>query len=676
MKRLSLLLYIVVLAAAPALAQKVDRTKAPQPKPAPVINIGKYQSFTLKNGLKCFLVENHQLPRVSYQITLDNDPVMEGEAAGYISMAGDLMKKGTSTRTKDQINEEIDFIGASLSASSNGIYGSSLNKHQSTMLEIMSDVLMNPIFPEEELEKLKKDMLSNLSANKSDPDAISDNVADVLRFGKKHPYGELITESTVKNIDIEKVKSYYKTYFKPANAYLIIVGDINLKDAKKTAKKYFATWAGENVPSHTYNKPTAPEKTQVALVDKPGAVQSVVTITYPIEFELGSDDYVVARLMNTVLGSSGSGRLFKNIREDKGWTYGAYSQLAADKDIGYFSDSAKVRNDVTDSAIVEFMSELKRIRDEKVSVEELELMKSKMSGRFALSLERPQTVAAFALNTAMYKLPADYYQNYLQKIAAVTPEDIQKAAQKYIKPENAYIQVVGAASELKDKLSAFGTVKQYDIYGEEVKEMKVSADVTAEQVIENYIKARGGRAALENVKDIYTEMEASTPMGALTFIVSEKAPDKKAVVQQVNGQTMGKQVFTAKKVAIGGQTFTEGPQFDTFKSAGLMHPELNYAKHGYTLKLNGKKMLNGKAVYEVTVGDPNGNKVTNSYDVETGFLVQTVDKIAGTQTFAKYSKVDGVMFPYEIIVPSPLGELKLQVKSVKVNKGIEDSTFE
>src|SRR5271154_6083288 len=211
---------------------QVDRTKAPKPAPARGIKIGDYQAFTLKNGLQVFVVENHKLPRVQFSINLKSDPILEGEKTGYVNIAGNLIGTGTKTRTKAQLDEEVDFIGASLNTSPSGISASSLTKHSGKLLELMSDVLYNPSFAQAELDKLKTQTLSGISAGKDDPNAIAANVRGALVYGKDHPYGEIATEKSVGSITLEDCKGYYDTYFKPNNAYLIMVGDINLKNAK------------------------------------------------------------------------------------------------------------------------------------------------------------------------------------------------------------------------------------------------------------------------------------------------------------------------------------------------------------------------------------------------------------------------------------------------------------
>ncbi len=442
-----------------------DRSVKPEPGPAPEIQLGDVESFTLKNGLKVFVVENNKLPRVSFSLVLDNDPVLEKENAGYVSMMGQLLRSGTSNRDKAKLDEDIDFLGASLSTSSTGVYAGSLKKHADKILGIMADVVLNASFPESELEKLKKQTLSGLAANKDDADAIAANVSQVLRYGKDHPYGEITTEETVENIDLAEIKEYYNTYFKPDNAYLAVVGDINKKEAEKLVKKYFAKWEKGNVPSAEYALPEAPDETIVALVDRSNSVQSVINITYPLKLQPGHPDVIKSNVMNQILGGAFSSRLNMNLREKHGYTYGANSSISSDKLVGSFRASSSVRNEVTDSAIVEFLHELKNIKTNNVTDEELQNVKNYLTGSFARSLENPQTIATFAINIDRYNLPADYYTNYLKKIAEVSLQDVDEMAERYIIPKNAYIIVVGKGADIADKIGKYGVMKYYDIYG-------------------------------------------------------------------------------------------------------------------------------------------------------------------------------------------------------------------
>ena len=392
------------------------RSQAPEAGAARKIELGEYDSFVLDNGLRVIVVENHKIPRISYQLYVDRDATIEGNKAGLTGIAGQLMSMGTTSRTKAQIDESVDFIGASLNTNSQGGFASSLTRHTETVLAIFADVILNPSFPEHEFDKLKTQTISGLQTNKDDPNAISGNVSNALLYGKDHPYGELTTETTVSNLTVEDCKEYYNKYFAPNISYLVIVGDITADKAKSEAQKYFGGWAKKDVEEHTYQMPENPEKTRVAFVDKTGAVQSVINIAYPVNLEPGDEDVIPGRVMNTILGSGFSGRLFRNLREDKAYTYGAYSSLSYDELVGEFSAGASVRNEVTDSAITQFILELDSMRRTEVSDTELELAKNYIAGAFARSLERPQTIANFALNTYRYDLPEDYYASYLEKL--------------------------------------------------------------------------------------------------------------------------------------------------------------------------------------------------------------------------------------------------------------------
>jgi len=397
MKRFIYSIIIVLIANLSLLAQ-VDRTKAPKAGPAPEIKIGKFNSFTLPNGLKVFVVENHRLPMVTYSITLVNTPVLEKENAGYSQIAGEMLGTGTKKRTKDQINEEIDFIGGSFQASASNVYASSLKKHTAKLLDLVSDIVINPVFKQEELEKIKTQTLSSIAANKNDPEAIASDVIGVLNFGIDHPYGEIPTEASVKKISLEKCNEYYQTFFRPNVAYMSIVGDITLAEAKPLIEKYFGKWERKTVPALSYEKPTAPVSRKVAIVNRDESVQSVINIGYAVDVTLSNPDYIKTRVANTLLGG-GTYRLFDNLREKHGYTSGAYSSIRSMPLVGSFTASTNVRNEVTDSSIYEIVSEMDRMRNELVPDDELMRVKNYMTGKLALSLESPQTTASFAIDT-------------------------------------------------------------------------------------------------------------------------------------------------------------------------------------------------------------------------------------------------------------------------------------
>jgi zinc protease len=667
--------------------QKLDRSKKPSPGPAPEIKIGNYESFELPNGLKVFVVENHKLPRVAFSLVLDRDPLLEGDKAGYISTTGELIGRGTKTRTKEQLDEEVDFIGASFSTSSTGMYGSSLKKHTNKLVEIMADVLLNPSFPAEELEKIKKQTLSALAADKDDPDAISDDVAAALVYGKNHPYGEITTEASVKKITLDDCKNFYNTYFKPNISYLAIVGDIKKAEAESLVKKYLGAWQKADVPKHSYPTPQQPEKRIVAIVDRPNSVQSVIDITYPLELKPGDPEVIKSRIMNEIAGGSFTSRLNMNLREKHGYTYGIYSSVNSDKFVGKFSSSAKVRNEVTDSSIVEILKELSTMEKEKVTDLELQNAKNYITGSFARSLENPQTVASFAINTARYNLPKDYYANYLKNVQNVNLDDVQQMAQRFIKTERAYVVVVGKGEEIGKRLDQFGEKRFYDIYGNPVDNTKkaIPTDITPEQVYDKYIKSIGGRDKIKKVKDLTTKATLSVQGASLDVVKYDKAPNKTFMTANMGGNEAFKMVFDGKKgyqMQMGQKQETLGKELEDRKIESYFVYESALKELGLKLKMLELVSIDGKDAYKVEMTYPSGNKMIQYFDKESGLKVKE-EKSADTpqgpmlQTieYSDYKEIEGIKMPFKISQSNPNFSLEFNILSVEVNKGVKDDVF-
>ncbi|HHB52790.1 MAG TPA: insulinase family protein, partial [Saprospiraceae bacterium] len=520
------------------------RAHQPQPGPAPTIKLGKYQEFTLDNGVKCIVVENNKVPKVSFRLFIDEQPSREGKKAGAAEFAGDLLSRGSKNRTKAQLDEEVDFIGADFSTFSQGFYAASLSKYTDQLMDVVSDAIFNPTFSEEQFNKIKKQKLSSLASEKEDPNAIAGNVRGVLNFGKNHPYGEVVTEETVNNLTVQDCKNYYQSHFRPNNAFLIFVGDIKLEDAKKMANKYFGKWKPVILEEMDEPKVTIPTKRTVDFVHKSGAVQSVVNVTYPVDFKPDSPDAIKASVMNTLLGGFFRSRLNQNLREDHAYTYGAGSALRKDRLIGSFRAGGSVRNEVTDSVIVQIDYELNRLINEKVSEEELDLVKNVMAGQFGRSLEDPRTMARFSLNVARYNLPKNYYRDYLKNLAAVTAEDVQMMAKKYLKPNACHILVVGDKNEVADKLTQFGTVNFYDTYGNPVtNEGPAVETLSLLQLMDKHSDAMGGKKAMDDMKSLVTEYTAEVQGTKLNLWSVKVDGEKYAMKASIGGQPMQEQRF-------------------------------------------------------------------------------------------------------------------------------------
>lgn len=668
------------------------RKQAPAAGDAPKIQIGKAETFKLDNGLTVIVVENHKLPKVSYQIFVDNDPVLEKNAAGYLEIMGEMLATGTKIRTKSQINQEIDFIGASLSSSANGVSGSCLKKHSDSFLTIMSDMLLNPTFPQEELDKAKVRAESNLASQKDDANAIASNVAAIMRYGADHPYGEIMTEATLANVSLDQIKLHYKTYFKPNISYLVITGDITKDQAEKYAKQFFGKWAKGDVPKHNYGVPRPPEKAQVDFVHKPGAVQSVLNITYPVDLQPGTADVIRSRVTNAILGGYFNSRVNANLREGHGWTYGARTSLNSDELVGSFNGSTSVRNAVTDSSIIEFLKEMRRMSTEKVSKEELQVVKNVIAGQFSQNLEEPGTVASFALNTARYGLSTDYYEKYLEVLQSVSPEEVQAMAKKYINPDRVHIVVVGNRDDVAERLKQFaatGKINMFDAYGNPVNtvNMALPAGMTAEKVIEDYINAIGGAAKIAAIKDLQTEANMQVRGPAFGLKTWQKGGTKLAVEMSMNGQLMNKQLYADGKgvqSAMGQSEPLEGESLGDVKEQAMFVKEAGYKMGGYKLTLKAIEEVNGSNAYVVEVERPDGKKSTEYYDMKTSLKLREVSAGQGmdgspaiqTVDMGEYKAVGGVLLPQVMTVsgvfPVPF---KVTITSAKVNEGIDDAIF-
>ncbi|MHA7131250.1 M16 family metallopeptidase [Algoriphagus namhaensis] len=681
MKKLAISFVLTLLISVMGFAQ-VDRSQLPDAGPAPEIKIGEAETFTLENGLKVFVVQNDKLPRVSFTLVLERDPILEGDKAGYLGFVGQMMTAGTENRTKDQLDEEIDFIGASLSASSTSVFASSLKKHQEKVLELMTDVLYRPTFPEEELEKLRKQSLTGLAQSKDNPNAISSRLSSALVYGKDHPYGEVETEETIKNIEVADIKRYYETFFKPNIAYMAIVGDMSKEEAEEVITKYFGSWEQGEVPSFTYEKPNPVDQTMVGLVDRSSSVQTVIDVVQPIDLTLGDDNYIPSRVLNQIFGGGSSGRLFQNLREDKGYTYGAYSSISSDKLVGQFSASASVRTEVTDSAVVEFVSEIERLLQDGVTEDELALAKASITGSFGRSLESPSTIANFALNTERYNLPKDYYATYLQKVNSLTVEDINATAKNLIEPDKLYITAVGNGSEIKDKLAKFGEVKMFDNMGNPAREIQMAnADMTASQVLADYIEAIGGRANAEAVKSAKISMDADVMGNAISIAISfDDENTRFAQTTALAGNVMQKTTMADGKGKISAQgqnmEMTEAQYEEAMMNAYFL-PELYYESLGYDLKLDGVKDVEGEDAYKIIITNASGATMSNYYSVESGLKIKNENPASGDTFYSQYEEKDGVLVPMLWTIKSPMIPVPLEAKvtSLEINPSLSAEDF-
>jgi predicted Zn-dependent peptidase len=471
MSTFKLLLSLSLLSNLVTIAQ-VDRSEPPKPAPAPEINFGVPKEYKFDNGITLMVVENHKLPRVSVSLRVNNPLYLEKDKTGVQSLLGVMLGKGSKNIIKDDFEEEIDFMGASLSFSSSSANAGSLRRYFTRVFEMMADATLNPNFLQEEFEKEKNKILEGIKASERDVKTIARRVENLLSYGQNHPYGEYTSEASVNKIKISDIEELYIERFYPQNTYVIIVGDIDFNIAKNLTQKYFGNWEKGKITKSKFETPKNLDQTAIAFVEMPNAVQSEISILSTAAITKNDPEYYPLLIANQILGGGAEARLFLNLREDKGYTYGSYSSYSFNhKTNSRFRAYASVRNAVTDSSVVELLNEITKISKEPVSDNELNLVKKKYAGSLIRSMEQPSNIANFAYNVKTQKLSKSFYNDLLKNIEKVSKEDISSVSKKYLNPNNLRVIVTGKGSDVLKPLEniEFGgrklNVNYYDKYG-------------------------------------------------------------------------------------------------------------------------------------------------------------------------------------------------------------------
>ncbi len=661
-------------------AQKIDINAMPKPGPTPTINIAKPKTFQLKNGLTVMVVENNKLPRVSASLSMDRPPYNEGSVTGVSEIMAEQFENGTTNMSKDDFNKKVDYLGASLNFNSGGAGLNSLSKYFPQVLGLMADAIINPKFSADEIQNSKERAIEGLKSDEKNASSIAGRVSNALMYGKNTSRGEFETVESINKIQLADVQNTYKKYYAPDNAYLVIVGDVKFDQVKSLVEKSFNNWKKANTAIAPLEPAENVAKTEINIVDVPSAVQSVVSLNNLNTLKMKDANYFPATIANYILGGGGEARLFMNLREKNGFTYGAYSSMVASKYSPQFSASASVRNEVTDKAVKEFMNELNAIST--VKPEELENAKAKLKGSFIMSLEQPSTIARFALNQKVQDLPADFYTNYLKSIDKVTAADVSNAVKATILPNQSRIFIAGKASDISEGLEKLGyPVKYFDKDANPVAKptaQKVDANVTVASVVDKYIAAIGGKANLAKVTSYTTNASMSMQGQTLDFKITKAQGGKELQTVSMGAMTVQKQVFDGKTgySEQGGQKVPMSKEeiAENLKNTELFE-ELGFAKSA-DYKLAGIEKINGEDSYAIKSGDK-----AYYYSVKTGLKTgetETVKAQGQTMTipttFADYKDVSGVKMPYTITVNQMGMDMVMKVKSYEVNQA-KDSDF-
>ena len=673
-----------------SITAQIDRSQQPKPGPAPKISLEKPTEYELKNGLKILIVENHKLPRVSYNLTIDRDPIIEGDKAGVTSLLGSMLGNGTTNISKDDFNEEVDFLGARLNFGFSGGFASSLTKYSDRILQLLADAAMNPLLTSEEFGKEKDKLLEGLKSQAKSVDAVAGRVGGALSYGAEHPYGEFVTEETVNSVSFNDIQSYFTKYFGPNDAYLVVIGDVNTKKVYKRIKKYFGKWKkASDISSFVPEANQNVEALEINFVDMPNAVQSNISITSNVKLKMSDPDYHAVLIANKIFGGGFNSYLNMNLREANGWTYGARSSVGTDKYISRFSAGAAVRNAVTDSAIVETIKEIKRFQSEPVEASALANAKAKYVGDFVLALERPSTIAQYAISTKINELPEDFYATYLEKINAVSIEDVQRVANKYFTADNARFIVVGKGSEVVANLEKLGIpIKYFDKYANPTEKPEFSKPipegVTASSVMASYIEAIGGKAAVESVQTMLFNAEVTIEGAPFkpTAVIKAMAPNKSSMEMSIAGMgTIMKQKFDgatgyAEQQGMK-QPMSEEDVAEQASQKGLF-PEAHYTAD--EIELMSLSDLDGTDVYKIKVKGV--SESFRYYDANSGLLLreEATEEAQGQSVttitvHSDYRAVDGVMIPFGRKITAGPQVFGFNASEVLVNSGVTEADF-
>jgi predicted Zn-dependent peptidase len=454
------LISAAILLAAPALtpAQQESPVKL---GPPPSLTLPAPQHFTLDNGLRIVLMENHKVPLVEIEVLVRGGSALDPPGkTGLARMTAGMMQEGAGPRTSLEFADAVDFLGASLSAygsihSSGVSLFTPLSKLDSAMT-LLADIVLRPSFPPRELERLRSERLNSLAQWHDQPRAIASAAFGKTLYSDTHPYGKtsLGDEASIRGIGIDDVRAFHRRIYTPGNATVIVVGDIGAGAAKDLVGRHFGSWTGGAPEIPRVERAPQVSSREITLVDKPGAAQSEIRIG-----RIGTDrltpDYFPLLVMNTILGGSFTSRLNQNLRERNGYTYGAGSGFDFRLSAGPFVASAGVQTDVTDKALVEFMKELGAI-GEAVTDEELARAKNYLALLYPSNFETISDEASQLAELVMYGLPDDSFNRYVANVMAVTKEDVLRVAREYIVPGKVAIVVVGDRKKIEAGIAALG----------------------------------------------------------------------------------------------------------------------------------------------------------------------------------------------------------------------------
>jgi predicted Zn-dependent peptidase len=678
-----IILFSMFLALHSAFGQGLKLGDKPGPLPAKEFAFPKYTELFLSNGLKVFVIEDHEQPTVALKLQIRGGEVSES-IPGTAAVVAEMLTKGAGKRDALTIAKELDGVGAGVSASSSGditnVTGESILKHMPIMLEIFSDVLRSATFPEDELAKLKKQKISEVKLEKANGNSMLQVMSRKIAYGANHPSARHKSEASYNAITIDEIKKFYSSYYRPNNATLAVVGDVKPEEIKPILEKALGAWTPGDV--NEFRTPKAEPMPQgVYFIARPSSVQSATALTANA-VPNNHPEFEALRLGANLMGAGFSGRLFRTLRETYSYTYTPYAYLTSGRDVNRFICGADVRNSVTDSAIKVMQSEMTKITTELAPNDELDLIKRFVVGQFKMNFENSDFVAGLLLNADYNNQPISYVKEFPNRFTAITSEQMKSAMSKHASKLS--IVVVGSPDVL-ETLKQFGPVYEYTTDFEVKKSEVKKVEMTPQELMEKHRKALGGMESISKISTLTTKGSASFDMNGQmmqgSFERKQKAPGKDLSILDFKIFTQ-KQITDGNRawISMGGQTkeITEPAQKNNMIENAHILESTRLLELGSKLNIKGQE---GDLII-VEVIDATGDKSTMFFNAKT-FLVEKVTAVVKgpqgdygmIQRMSNYKDVNGIKFPGKLTLEQDSVVVVMDNLEYTINTPIDDSEY-
>jgi predicted Zn-dependent peptidase len=661
--------YLLLLAFLPLLLSAQPAAKKQQPP---------FQEFRLDNGLRVIVIHDRKMSGVHYRFFTQLPVAPEENLVGYEELTAVMQAIGPAS--KAMWDEQVAHWGALFTAGPDGIMAVCQARYREQMMAFMADMVLRPAFDPVDFEQLKIRRLAKLNTEINTPATVAANVAAVLAFGKTHPYGELPTPQTIRNIELKHCRTYYHAFYRPEMSCLVIMGDVRLPDARKLVESHFSNWQQGGILTQSFELPPLPRSTQIAYVALPDADTAAVRMAYPVQLRPGDPDFWKTLLLNTVLLQ----RL-----NDKAGKFATDFQvrITPDREMALFVAAAKVPSRHSDSLVGLLLNEIEVLRREPLSEAAFRQAVQELTGSWKSNWGDPHRVGHFAIDVARYRLPADFFHRWREQISKTTPQQLHAAARKYLPEEQAHIVVAGQREDAAalTRFDGDGRVVFYDVYGTPIDDnnLLMPEGLDAKGIIEGYIQALGGQERLASVSDLTLHMSAQVQGQEVKMAMQKKAPGKALVVSSVQGNVLTKIAFDGAQAAVyamGEKQALDDQATASIQRQAWLFPEIEYLRSG-SLSFGGLEDVNGRKAWRVDVVTQKGYACSEYYDVETALKLRSVTIEAGMRVvnnYSDYREVQGVLFPFEILTTFA-GELQppmlMRVSEAKLNTGLSDSIF-